>query len=411
MFVYKPEGGTPIKVWCDESAYHGDAYVKEQTEDVARHPLASRWVCLMPDGHPGFGMPIGGVLATKGGVIPNAVGVDIGCGMIAARTDWEARDLSLTTRGGRRDQLQAIREEIHRRVPTGMNRHEEARALTDALTEAPQQWPEWERKYVVQEEMEAAAHQLGSLGSGNHFIELQKDGDGRLWIMLHSGSRNVGHKVCSYYHGVAKKYMEAFRSPVVADLAFLPDSVPEYARYLREMEWCMAFAEHSRTLMLAETGAAMQAVMSVAPKMDLKIETHHNFAAMENWGGQNLLIHRKGAVKAKGLVTIPGSMGTASFIGRGLENPEAFGSCAHGAGRTMSRRQANETITHDEAVASMEGVVFGVREGDYDEMPAAYKPIDDVMAAQADLVEPVYRLEPIAVVKGTTEKRRKRRGS
>lgn len=385
----------PIKLWPPG---HGqlsslvgwyeqfDHDVYQQFRNLANHPLARKWVCGMPDYHLGYGMPIGGVLATQGGVVPNAVGVDIGCGMIAVRTILEADSVN-------RDTLAKLRAAIHARVPVGQKHHDKGVTL-DMVPPAPA------RSAVVAEQWDRAAYQLGTLGGGNHFIELQKDEENNLWIMLHSGSRNVGFKVCQHYAAVAKDYMKSFHVKVDPDLAFLPISVPEHEMYLAEMQWCMAFAEANRKAMLTAVHEAFRDVMKGEILSDLTVDTHHNFAAMEHHGGENLMIHRKGAVKAEGLVTIPGSMGTASFIGEGLASPESFNTCSHGAGRRMSRTEAKKTITHEQAVKSMGDVVYGVREGDYDEMPAAYKDIDEVMAAQSDLVTPLYRLTPLTVVKG-----------
>ena len=376
----------PIKVWSD-TVDEADGSL-EQARNLANHPIARKWVCLMPDYHVGYGMPIGGVLATKGGVVPNAVGVDIGCGMIAARTDIDAADVS-------RDDLQALRKAIHARVPVGMKHHERPRVLPDALLDGGRDLR------IVSAELGKAAHQAGTLGSGNHFIELQRDGDGRMWIMLHSGSRNVGLRVCNHYHGVARAYMTQFHAAIPhIDLAFLPDSVTEYGEYLREMRWCMAFAETNRAFMYEAVLDALREVLGREPDIDVRFDTHHNFAQMEHHYGEDLLIHRKGAVEAKGLVTIPGSMGTASFIGEGLEAAESFRTCSHGAGRLLGRKRANSVITHEQATESMQHVVYGVRQGEYDEMPACYKDIDSVMEHQADLVSAVHRLEPLAVVKG-----------
>ena len=382
----------PIKIWRGAGDYGaGWDAVYEQFKNLASHPLARKWICAMPDYHLGYGMPIGGVLATKGGVVPNAVGVDIGCGMIAVRTGIDAADLS-------RDDFDSLRLAIHERVPVGFNRHEQQRDFPGTLTNAGLVLNE---RVVVGAQWERARYQLGTLGGGNHFIELQKDEEDRLWIMLHSGSRNVGKQVCDHYHKIAKNYMRDFASAVPdLDLAFLPESVPEYKQYLAEMSWCMKYAEENRLAMLEAIYEAFGSLRWPDLGIDLTVDTHHNFAAMEHHGGENLLIHRKGAVKAEGLVTIPGSMGTASYICEGLRPTESFNTCAHGAGRVMGRKEANRTISHDRAVESMRAVVYGVREGDYDEMPDAYKDIDQVIAAQADLVKPIYRLTPLAVVKG-----------
>lgn len=403
MFVLTPEETgckLPIKMWGGGA----DDTVMEQFHNLANHPLAHKWVCAMPDFHPGYGMPIGGVLTTRGGVLPNAVGVDIGCGMIAVRTQIEAGSLS-------HDALQALRLAIHARVPVGFQSHESPpRMLGEVMPDAPA------GSAVITKHWDRAAQQLGTLGGGNHFIELQCEdaffmgrgesvvkvgGEKRLWIMLHSGSRNIGKQVCDHYNNIAKGYMASFHVDVDSDLAFLPNTVPEYDAYLADMRWCMAFAEANRQAMLeAVYGAFEERGWSrSALGIDLTVDTHHNFAAMENHYGENLLIHRKGAVKAIGLVTIPGSMGTASYIGEGLTPRDSFNTCSHGAGRVMGRKVAQRTITKARAEQSMANVVYDAK-GKRDEMPDAYKDIDDVMDAQSDLVARRYRLMPLAVVKG-----------
>jgi tRNA-splicing ligase RtcB len=219
--------------------------------------------------------------------------------------------------------------------------------------------------------------------------------------MLHSGSRNVGLRVCNRYHDAAKGLMATLGVDLPdMDLAFLPDDSREHDHYLGEMRWCMRFAEENRNQMFDAALDAFREVLDVEPEIDLRFDTHHNFAEVETHFGESFLIHRKGAVRAEGRVTIPGSMGTASFIGEGLLAAESFETCSHGAGRLLGRKQANRAIAHDQAVESMQHVVYGVRAGEYDEMPACYKDIDEVMSAQSSLVRPVHRLLPLAVVKG-----------
>lgn len=377
----------PIHVWTAAAIDHDDK-VFEQARNLANHPIAREKVCLMPDYHLGYGMPIGGVLATEGGVVPNAVGVDIGCGMIAARTALDASDIS-------RDELQALRVAIHARVPVGKNHHAEQRTLPDDLA------ADARNLRVVSQEVQRASYQIGTLGSGNHFLEIQREEDGRVWVMLHSGSRNVGYRVCNHYHGEAKRLMKVMEVELAdTDLAYLPEDAPAFDEYMREMRWCMRFAEQNRVRMFEAVVESFVEVLGAEPEIDIQFDTHHNFAQVETHFGKELLIHRKGAVRADGLVTIPGSMGTASYIGEGLLPAQSFETCSHGAGRVLGRNQANKAISHDVAVESMQHVVFGVRTGDYDEMPAAYKDIDAVMSAQADLVRPLHRLLPLAVVKG-----------
>ena len=383
----------PIKIWTPNNVIidnDGWQLVYTQLKNLANHPLAVRHVCAMADFHPGYGMPIGGVLATKGGVVPNAVGSDIGCGMIAQRLNIQADDLN-------REALKALQQAIYARVPVGFKRHDSEHPLPMML-----RGPSIDHNLVVvAAHYQRAKHQIGTLGGGNHFIELQRcDEDGRLWLMLHSGSRRIGKEVGDHYDKIAKAYMQSFKVYVDKELAFLPDTVPEYGQYRIDMRWCMDYAEANRKAMLVAVHDAFKSLGCADTGVDLEVETHHNFAAIEDHFGENLMIHRKGAVKATGLVTIPGSMGTASFIGEGLTPRESFNTCSHGGGRVMGRGEAKRTITHEQAVASMANVVFDVREGQYDEMPDAYKKIDEVMAAQDDLVRPLYRLTPLTVVKG-----------
>jgi tRNA-splicing ligase RtcB len=258
-----------------------------------------------------------------------------------------------------------------------------------------------ERAPVIARNFEAAHFQVGTLGGGNHFIEIQRDEEGRVWFMVHSGSRNLGQQVCKFYDDTAKDYMKRFHSAIPdPDLAFLPEGVPEHDAYIEAMAWCCRFAEESRERMVDAAFAAFEDVTGHTAGRETPIQTHHNYASPERHLGETLLVHRKGAVRAEGPVIIPGSMGTASYVGEGRAHPLAFQTCSHGAGRVMGRKQANRTITHEEAVRSMEHVVFGVRQGDYEEMPQAYKDIDHVMENQADLVTPLHRLTPMAVVKG-----------
>jgi len=386
----------PIKLWVPDQTDIIDENVLQQFRNLANHPLAFKWIGAMPDYHLGYGMPIGGVFATRGGVVPNAVGVDIGCGMIAVRTWYRAEEFSTET-------LQKLRIAIHQRVPVGMgSNHKTAQVLPPRLMESDV------RLRIVNDQRDHASYQLGTLGAGNHFIEIQKEGgyeDGRVWLMLHSGSRGIGTKVCNHYHKLALKFMDKYHSAIPdRDLAFLASDTLEYWNYLQEMNWCLAFAEENREAMLRAVFEAFQEVvggpLSEVPSYNLKVDTHHNFVAKENHFGENVWVHRKGAVKATGLVTIPGSMGTASYIGEGLVPAESFNTCSHGAGRVLGRKAANKAITRERAEETMQGVVFGIRDGDFDEMPDAYKDIDAVMAAQADLVKPVHRLTPMAVVKG-----------
>lgn len=384
----------PIKIWTEQEDLVNFSNAIDQASNLANHPIVKKWVALMPDFHVGFGMPIGGVIATQNGVIPNAVGVDIGCGMIATQTDLHSSTLP-------RQVLEQLRLKIHEKVPVGMRGHD-SKQNHQYLSQANLDQFQVAADPVIcrQKVQDDADRQIGSLGGGNHFIEIQKDENDQIWIMLHSGSRGLGKKICDYYHAKAVTYCEQFHAAIpTKELAFLPQGIPEYYMYLKAMRFAMHYAEENRQAMYRAIEKAF-GDCGVSYKVLQQFDTHHNFASMENHYGENFMIHRKGAVKASGLVTIPGSMGTASYIGEGLEEATSFKSCSHGAGRVMGRRQANEAITHEQAVASMKDVVFGIKNGDYDEMPAAYKDIDKIIAYQVDLVKPKYKLLPLAVVKG-----------
>lgn len=390
----------PIKIWITERGWIEGKYetapgfvdAVQQAKNLANHPIVKKHVCLMPDFHVGYGMPIGGVIATQGGVIPNAVGVDIGCGMVAGRLNLEAKELS-------KEFLQKLRLEIHKRIPVGMSSHQE-KQNHPYLSEANLDEMNVQYDPVISKQREKADTQIGTLGGGNHFIEIQKDQEGQAWIMIHSGSRNLGKQVCDFYHGLAKQNMELYYSDIPdKDLAFLPQGSTDFIEYMRAMKFCLGFAEASRQQMFDKVIEAFKEC-GISCMPILQFDTHHNFARMEHHFGSDYLIHRKGAVEAKGLVTIPGSMGTASYICEGLENADSFRSCSHGAGRMLGRKEANRTITHEQAQEMMKDVVFGIKQGDYDEMPTAYKDINEVIKWQYDLVKPVYKLMPLAVCKG-----------
>lgn len=385
-------GNIPMKVWGTKESVLEQAGAIEQALNLANHPLAEAFIALMPDFHPGYGMPIGGVAALKGGVIPNAVGNDIGCGMMAARTELYAAELTT-------DNLKDIRLAIHRRVPVGNAVHLDKQSSNLHTSTTVTQM---EAMPVIAANWDRTRVQLGTLGGGNHFMEFQVNReDGKLWIMLHSGSRGVGEKIKTHYDNRAKELNYLWHAGgYTKELAFLPMGTREYEAYMGEMKWAMAWATENRHAMLFQIGEAVRDVMGFTPHLVEVIETHHNYAAMENWFGENFLVHRKGAVRASGNVIIPGSMGTASYIARGLNNQFSFGSCSHGAGRLRSRTATNKLYDLERAKAEMAHVVYGVKEGQFDEMPGAYKPIDEVMAQQSDLVEPLHRLAPLMVVKG-----------
>ncbi|MDR2130134.1 MAG: RtcB family protein [Odoribacteraceae bacterium] len=380
----------PIKLWLDEP----EAGSLEQARNLANLPFAFSHVCLMPDTHQGYGMPIGGVLATDNVIVPNAVGVDIGCGMCAVQTNVRADGIE-------RKQLTDVMRGIRELIPLGFDHHKERQ--DESLM--PRDF-NMDDLVVVKRQYLAALKQIGTLGGGNHFIELQKCSDGYLWLMIHSGSRNFGLQVAEYYNKVAKKLNEAYFSSVTpqADLAFLPFSTDEAHKYYREMQYCTLFAFANRKLMMER----LQSVVSVVfPGVTYEplINIAHNYAAWEEHYGKKVLVHRKGATSAKAgeIGIIPGSQGTNSYIVEGLGNPESFTSCSHGAGRAMSRSAAIKNLNLEEEKRKLDerGIIHSIRgKSDLEEAASAYKEITRVMAFQADLVKIKVELSPLAVVKG-----------
>lgn len=377
----------PIKLWLEiieDSAM-------QQIRNLANLPFTFRHVAIMPDCHSGYGMPIGGVLATNGTIIPNAVGVDIGCGMCALKTNYE--EIS-------RNDLQKIVDETKRVVPVGFNWHEQAQdeqllPLRTDKKEMP----------IVNEQYEKALHQVGTLGGGNHFIEIQKGNDGFIWIMIHSGSRNIGKRVADQYNKVAVDLNAKWFSsiPKEWELAFLPIQTDEARQYFNEMKYCVEFAFANRKLMMENIKKVFTGILTNVTFGDM-INIAHNYAAWENHFNQNVIVHRKGATRAyeNEVGIIPGSMGTKSYIVQGLGNPESFKSCSHGAGRTMGRKQAQRTLDLSAEIEIMnrQGIIHGIESIEQlDEAPTAYKDIDVVMSNQNDLVKILVELHPLAVMK------------
>lgn len=373
----------PIKLWLDDI----EEGALQQARNLANLPFVHKWVAIMPDSHQGYGMPIGGVLATKGVIIPNAVGVDIGCGMGAVQTSINSIDTHT---------LKAIMGRVRAAVPVGFNHHKGAQAW-DGFDRAPD-------IPIIQQELDSARKQLGTLGGGNHFIEFQADEEGTLWIMLHSGSRNFGLKAAKVYHKRAQTLCERWHVQLPDDeLAFLPIEDPAGSEYYAAMSFCLEFAQASRDHMMS---SILRIVEEVAGGHELRrVNIHHNYAAMEHHYGENVWVHRKGAtrVRAGEAGIIPGSMGSSSYIVEGLGNPESFHSCSHGAGRKMGRKQAERVLDLSEEQAKMDaiGVIHGLRgKGGLDEAPGAYKDIDTVMSNQTDLVKITTRLRPLGSIKG-----------
>jgi tRNA-splicing ligase RtcB len=392
----------PIKMWIDE--------IEEDTLEQAKHlanlPFAFKHIAIMPDCHLGFGMPIGGVMATSNVIVPNAVGVDIGCGMCTVKTSLTSID---------KETLKKIMGEIRKEVPVGFNKHKEEQD-EDLMPEYPHGWNPRTEYVILQKEYSNARKSLGTLGGGNHFIEIQKGSDGFIWIMIHSGSRNLGLKVADYYNKLAIGLNEKWHSQVPKEwkLAFLPVDSKEGQAYIREMNYCVEFALANRKLMMERIKDILSQEYvnedfdgQVAPNIifDEMINIAHNYASLENHFGQNVWVHRKGATLAKKgqIGIIPGSQGTASYIVKGLGNPQSFMSCSHGAGRLLGRKQAIKELDLKKEIKILDdqNIIHGIRnQNDLDESVSCYKDISEVIENQKDLVEVSVKLKPLAVIKG-----------
>jgi tRNA-splicing ligase RtcB len=402
--VMDVEGGVPVLLWNKGVNIQEEAI--QQLRNLAKMPFVYKHVAAMPDTHWGMGATVGSVFASEGAVIPAAVGVDIGCGMIAARVNVDrVGDLSGANRA-------AIRAEIERRIPMGRTnngRKGDRGAWQTVPEDIAAIWKE-----QLAEEFAAITkcnpdlakgntdNHLGTLGTGNHFIEIQFDESDRMWIMLHSGSRGVGNRIGTYFIRKAKELAgRYFISLPDKNLAYLPPGDPLYAQYIKALLWAQKFAFVNRQIMLRRTLKALRTVISRAEILE-EINTHHNYAEFETHFGKDVLLTRKGAIKAdagdQGI--IPGSMGTRSYIVRGLGNKLSFHSCSHGAGRAMSRTEAKKRFTVEDHAKATEGVECRKDADVIDETPMAYKDIDHVIEAERDLVEVVHTLKQIISCKG-----------
>ncbi|MBU1564582.1 MAG: RtcB family protein [Proteobacteria bacterium] len=381
----------PIKLWLKDI----DSDTLSQAKNLANLPFLFHHVAIMPDAHVGYGMPIGGVAATEGVVIPNAVGVDIGCGVCALQTS-----LPTLEKGQMKKVLQAVRQTI----PLGFQHHKKPQSSG--------RMPEFANKTsgkdlpVVIREYDSGVLQLGTLGGGNHFIELQQSDDGLLWIMIHSGSRNIGFQVAKHYNQLAAKHNKAHGGiiPGKWQLDYLPQGSEDGQRYLREMDYCVQFAAANRRAML---GRVREILSELEPSVSFStpFDVAHNYAAIENHFGREVIVHRKGATKASAgeIGLIPGSQGSVSYVVRGLGNPESFSSCSHGAGRKLGRKQAQRELDMKTEVGRLErqGILHSLRhKRDLEEAAGAYKDITEVINNQQDLIEVITTLRPLAVVKG-----------
>ena len=398
------EGGRIARIWV-----RNPELVEEQALSQVRTmlgmPQLFEHIAVMPDVHWGLGATVGAVMALSDAVVPNCVGVDIGCGMavypLGLRYDGE-----LSTRGYWRDWL----KRLHELVPTGFTCHS---AQPDVMQRL-QAWSQAERgeeasvhNLLCQRFVEPASkfktlsemvlRQTGTLGGGNHFLEVQRDQDGALWLMVHSGSRNIGLKIAKHYGALARKLNQLMGQTAPMDLNFLPLSLPEGQAYLQDMQWAVDYALLNRKVLLRAALAALELRFDESQMINIP----HNYAAVEEHFGQRVVVHRKGATSARvdEMGIIPGSMGTPSYIVRGLGNPASYNSCSHGAGRAMGRKQARRVLTGGDFAAALKDTYSTAGEGYLDEAPQAYKNIDLVLGAQDDLVTVMHRLKPVITLK------------
>lgn len=381
--IYEEGMSVPLKIWAGLERLEPDAL--RQAKNIASLPFVFHHGAVMPDAHVGYGSPIGMVAGLEGYVCPNFVGVDVACGMQAMKT---------TLNGIDRDALKRVLGAIRGSIPVGFNHHKEKQEIIGCEPNG----------FVTKREWQAAHYQVGTLGGGNHFLEIQRDTDGVIWVMIHSGSRNFGQRVAKHYNDLAKALNQRWQSKVDEqwDLAFLPLDTPEGQAYMAEMETCQTFAKANRTAMMDQAVAAIHA--QTGAHEDQRVDVHHNYARMEHHFGQNVVVHRKGAISAREgeIGIIPGSQGTSSYIVKGKGNCESFTSSSHGAGRKMGRKEAQRVLSliDEQRRLDEQGILHAIRgTRDLDEAPGAYKPIEVVLEEQKDLVEIVTRLEPLAVIK------------
>lgn len=389
----------PITSWCKNV----ENMAMAQASDLARHPAVYHHVSLMPDCHPGYGMPIGGVIACENAVIPNAVGVDIGCGMGAVKTNIPVAATGM-------ENLRKTVTKIKKLIPCGEGRSHKSPQSWDGFQEDIEIYQKrgWYSKHVKK----LASRNLGTLGGGNHFIEIQGGDDDMVWLMIHSGSRHLGNVIARFYNDLALQLNTRWHSDIPSkDLAFLPTDSDEGRSYIKDMNFALSYAKENRRRIMERFMDAVSSVFEYAA-FETPINIHHNYAALEHHFSRNVWVHRKGATSAREKETgiIPGSMGTPSYIVEGLGNMDAFMSCSHGAGRVMGRKEASRSLTPEACDKAMEGIVYDrwnkVRRGkgkgmlDLGEAPQAYKNIDTVISSELDLIKPIVKLRPLGVVKG-----------
>ncbi|SFB65814.1 RtcB family protein [Delftia tsuruhatensis] len=397
------ENGVPIKMWTKGVPVEDEA--RKQLENAARLPVVFKHVAAMPDVHLGIGATVGSVIPTIKAIIPAAVGVDIGCGMMAAKTTLRAEDLP--------DNLGPLRSAIEQAVPHGSvprHRGRDPGSWENPPVSVDQVWATLAEEFDLLCELHPRLantnnrKHLGTLGSGNHFIEICLDEAGFVWFMLHSGSRGVGNAIGTHFIELAKKDAELHqRNLPDKDLAYFEEGARYFGDYVRGVSWAQKFAMRNREVMMANLIATVRKVIAKPFESHVEaVNCHHNYVQQERHFGQDVFITRKGAVSARRgeLGIIPGSMGARSYIVRGLGNPESFESCSHGAGRVMSRTKAKKMFSVADHIKATEGVECRKDADVVDEIPMAYKDIDAVMAAQQDLVEVVHTLKQVVCVKG-----------
>ncbi len=404
--VLKPNNGVPVKTWTRGVPL--DDKAEKQLMNVARMPFIHSHIAVMPDVHWGLGATIGSVIPTLDAIIPAAVGVDIGCGMMAVQTSLKATDLP--------ENLKEIRANIEKAVPHGRT-HDGGRGDRGAWADIPDgQTKAWEnlapgldsiveKNPKVMRKNANTVNHLGTLGTGNHFIEVCLDEKDHVWFMLHSGSRGIGNRIGTYFIELAKQDVRRLHVNVPdINLAYFSEGSDHFAEYVEAVEWAQTFAKTNRELMMKAVIKAVQSSKGIPPfEANLEaVNCHHNYVTRENHFGKNVLVTRKGAVRARSgdMGIIPGSMGAKSYIVRGLGNKDSFDSCSHGAGRAMSRTEAKRRFSVDDHVKATEGVECRKDKDVIDETPAAYKDIDAVMDAQKDLVEIAHTLRQIICIKG-----------
>lgn len=410
MFVlYNENTRFPVKVWLEKESGLEDTCL-EQAYHLANLPFIHKWVCLMPDTHAGKGMPIGGVIATKDVIIPNAVGVDIGCGMVFVATNIKVADVK-DIQTGNGTLIQSIIGNVMRTIPLGVERYKTPQESA-VLDKAKQEMGKYEDNAELLHLIDEGYYQTGTLGGGNHFIELQEDEAGYLCIMIHSGSRHLGKEICDYFHNQARELNQLWHSNVPDEyrLAFLPVHTKEGQQYIHWMQLAMDYAFENRERMLEKTceivKAQIEKFTDFTVEFESKINCHHNYASLENHYGANVWVHRKGATRVRDgeLAVIPGAMGSYSYVVEGKGNPESFCTSSHGAGRSYSRSKAMSTFSTEQVMLDLkeQDVVLGKRKKNdvAEECRFAYKDIDMVMEQQKELVTPIRKLKTVGVVKG-----------